>query len=306
MGVSTYSVEAEAGEEGEGSAQSLEASHPAWLPAVGPWHCRCPFPGAGVPRQSPLSAARAPAAPSARLQRRPPGSVTPYIPLERAGGLGASVGRTRAVALPLLPSCSRSSRPALPFPNATGLGPGGWGVVAGRTGGHPSWLELLPGDPRPAAGFGPGGLPAQSSPGGVIFSRGWDARPGGRAPINVPLSPLFGGCRQLGARTPASISMETRSGLGKCSRASVSPPGSREGGRERRHPALRSPTKATGTTPRRWALRGELLARQTYPLPSCQPLRGSAVGCHQHPGAHSPFLAGLAPNPSAVVRLQVP
>jgi len=223
--VGTYSVETEVGEEGEGSAQSLEASHPAWLPAAGPWHRRCPFPGADVPRQSCLSVARTPTTPSSGLQRRPPGSAAPQSPPERAVGLRASVGRTRAVALPLLPSSSRSSRPALPFPNATGQG---GGVAAGRAGVTP-WPELLPGDPRPAAGLGPGWLAAQRSPGGVIFSRGWDARPGGRAPINVPLSPLFGERRQLGAWTPSPISMETRPGLGKRSRASVSP---QEAGRE--------------------------------------------------------------------------
>lgn len=58
--------------------------------------------------------------------------------------------------------------------------------------------------------------------------------------------------------------------------------------------------------PGRWALRGEFLARQTYPLPSCQPPRGSAVGCHQHPGARSPSLTELAPNPSSAVRPRAP
>lgn len=53
--------------------------------------------------------------------------------------------------------------------------------------------------------------------------------------------------------------------------------------------------------PGRWALRGEFLARQTYPLPSCQPQRGH----HKHPGARSPSLVGLAPHPSAV-RPQAP
>lgn len=119
--------------------QSLEASHPAWLPA-GPWHRRCPFPGAGVPRQSPLSAAGAPSAPSSGLQRCPPGSAAPYIPLERARVLGVSVGQTQAAALPP-PFVRLLILPAgPPLPQRNGAGE----TAAGRAGGHPpGWSRFL-------------------------------------------------------------------------------------------------------------------------------------------------------------------
>lgn len=281
--------------------QSLEASHPAWLPAPGT--PLMSLPRCRRPTAEPAHCSRGTGRPFICATEMSPGLDRPIDPPGAGRGFGLSVGRTRAVALPLLPSGSRSSgRPALPFPNATGPGRG----VGGRQGwGSLPWLEPLPGDPSLAAGFGPGRLPA-ALPRRVIFSRAGTRAQGGRAPINVPLSPLFGGRRQLGARTPAPIAMETRPGLGKRSQASVSPPGSSEGGRQKRHPALCSPTEATGMMPGRWALRGEFLARQTYPLPSCQPPRGSAVGHHQHPGARSPSLVGLAPNPSSAVRPRAP
>lgn len=95
--------------------------------------------------------------------------IYPPLALEWAGGLEASVGRTRAVALPLLPSSSRSSRLALLFPNATGLGRG---AVAGRARGHtpPGWSRFL-GTPSQQRGS----LPAGCSPGAPregLFSAG--------------------------------------------------------------------------------------------------------------------------------------
>lgn len=286
--VGTYSVEAEAGEERERSAQSLEASHPAWPPVAGPWHRRCPFPGTGVPQQSPLSAAGAPAALSSGLQRCPSGSAAPYVPPEQAGVLGAPVSRTRAVALPLLPSGSRSSWPALPFPNATGPGRG---VAAGRAGVTP-WLEPLPRDPCPAAGFGPGRLPAQRS-GEGLFSAGAGTRAQG---AGLPSMSRFLPCSAAGTRAgswepgpPLPFPWKLAPALGNAPRPQFPPSGSREGGRERRHPALRSPAEATGRMPGRWALRGELLARQTHPLPSCQSPRALLWGAAS--------TLGLAPLP---------
>lgn len=255
--------------------------------------------------------------PTAEPAHRSRGTRSPFIcatemfselhrPIDLPGagrGFGLSAGRTRAVALPLLPSGSRSSLAGRPSPSPTQRGRGGGWRQAG--------LGVTPlagaASRGPLVGSGVRSRPpARSAAQEGYFQPGWDARPRGRAPINVPLSPLFGGRRQLRARTLAPIAMETRPGLGKRSQASVSPPGSREGGRQKRHPALCSPTEATGMMPGRWALRGEFLARKTYPLPSCQPPRGSAVGHYQHPGARSPSLVGLAPNPSSAVHRELP
>lgn len=137
----------------------------------------------------------------------PPTLCRPMYPLcsgQRGSGC-PSTGRRLWLSLSFRPGLDP---PGWPSPSPTQRGQGG-GTTAGRAGGSPRWLEPLCGDPRPAVGLGPGRLPAQRSPGGVIFGRGWDARPGGRAPINVPLSPLFSGRQQLGAWTPAPISMET-------------------------------------------------------------------------------------------------
>lgn len=162
--VGTYSVEAEAGEEGEGSVQSLEASHPAWLPAPGTADVPSPVPAShggarslqpGHPRSL---HSRYRDVPWARPPHRPP--------LPRAGGSGCpSAGR----GLWLCPSFhpapdSLAGRPS-PSPTQRGRGGGwrrqGWGSLP--------WLEPLPGDPSLAAGFGAGRLPA-ALPRRAIFS----------------------------------------------------------------------------------------------------------------------------------------
>lgn len=208
----------------------------AWKRRILPG-CLPPAPGtADVP--SPASHGRAPSAQPGHPQPRhlgyrdAPWARPPHIPPPCLGaGRGArGVRRPDAGCGSPPPSVQLSIFPAgPPLPQRNGAGAGSGGRQG--QGSHPPWLEPLPGDPQPAVGFAPSRLLARRSPGGVIFGRGWETRPGGRAPINVPLSPLFGGLRQLGAWTPAPISMETCPGLGKRSRASVSPPGSGEGGR---------------------------------------------------------------------------
>lgn len=181
--------------------QSLEASHPAWLPAAAPGTAEVPFPALAS-----HGGARS-AQPRQLGDRDAPRTRPPHVPPPAAGRGARGVRRPDAGCGSPSPSVRVSillAGPPLPQRNGAGAGGRRQAGLGGR-----SWLEPLRGDPRPAAGLGPGRLPAQRSPGGVIFGRGWDARPGGRAPINVPLSPLFGGRQQLGARTPAPISMET-------------------------------------------------------------------------------------------------
>lgn len=125
-----------------------------------------------------------------------PGLGRPTAAPGAGRGFGLSVGRTRVVALPLLPSGSRSSgRPALPFPNATGPG---WGVAAGRAGGHsPGWSRFL-GTPRWQRGSVPAACP-QRCPGG-LFSAGLGRAPKGPGSHQCPAFSLVR--RSLAAGSP--------------------------------------------------------------------------------------------------------
>lgn len=129
-----------------------------------------------------------------------PGLARPIDPPGAGRGLGLSAGRTRAVALPLLPSGSRSSgRPALPFPNATGPARG---VAAGRAGGHsPGWSRFL-GTPRCQRGSLPAACP-QRCPGG-LFSAGLGRAPKGPGSHQCPAFSLV-------RRSPAAGSPDPRS-----------------------------------------------------------------------------------------------
>lgn len=229
----TYSVDAEAGEEGEGTAQSLEASHPVWLQPR-PNVLRVPLRMPASLGHDERSRARGPTGVSARLgdgllnatRVRPP-----HTPHSRRRGLGASLlhrGRQQDAALRFSSSCFRRAllpgRPALPFPNAMGL------ELRRRR-----FPDRCPRVRSPAVavcgswGFERPPCPAPV-PGGFILAARWPgsgpcAQGAGLRSMCCFLS-CSAGARQLhrlGERTPAPIAMETRSGLGKSSQASVSP-----------------------------------------------------------------------------------
>lgn len=170
------------------------------LPGCQPLAPLLSLPRCRRPTEEPAHRRRGSRSPFIGATEMSPGLDRPTDPPGAGRGFGLSVGRTRAVALPLLPSGSRSSgRPALPFPNATGPGRG---VAAGRAGGHSPGWSRFPGTPRWQRGSVPAACP-QRCPGG-LFSAGLGRAPKGPGSHQCPAFSLV-------RRSPAAGSPDPRS-----------------------------------------------------------------------------------------------
>lgn len=207
--------------------QSLEASHPAWLPAPGTADVPSPVPASHGGARSLQPGHRQ----SLHLRYRDVARARPpHRPLlERAGGSGCPpAGRGMRLCPSFHPALDPLWPAGPPLPQRNGAGAGG----GGRQGwGSLPWLEPLPGDPSLAAGFGPGRLPA-ALPRRVIFSRAGTRAQGAGLPSMSRFLPCSAVAGSWEPGPPLPLPWKLAPALGKAPRPQFPPQeAGREGGR---------------------------------------------------------------------------